>query len=223
MLILERRPQETAREYALRTIKENIIRLELPPGSQIGENELATQLKLSRTPVREALMELAKVKIVAIQPQKKGVVAPIDMKLVEEARFTRSVLECSVAELVCSMATEGQLLALDENVKLQQFYLENHMPNRLQEMDDSFHASLFAIAEKTLAHAMMQNMSIHFDRLRKMALYSVKELKIVQDHAQIVEAIRGRDPVEARRLMDFHLRRTHVDFEAIKAAYPNYF
>lgn len=223
MLILERRPQETAREYALRTIKENIIRLELPPGSQIGENELATQLKLSRTPVREALMELAKVKIVAIQPQKKGVVAPIDMKLVEEARFTRSVLECSVAELVCSMATEEQLLALDENVKLQQFYLENHMPNRLQEMDDSFHASLFAIAEKTLAHAMMQNMSIHFDRLRKMALYSVKELKIVQDHAQIVEAIRGRDPVEARRLMDFHLRRTHVDFEAIKAAYPNYF
>ncbi|MBD5133178.1 MAG: GntR family transcriptional regulator [Clostridiales bacterium] len=223
MLIFERRPQETAREYALRTIKENIVRLELPPGSQVGENELATQLGLSRTPVREALMELAKVKIVDIQPQKKGVVAPIDMKLVEEARFTRSVMECSVVELVCSMATEEQLLALDENVKLQQFYLENHMPDRLQEMDDRFHASLFAIAEKALTHTMMQNMAIHFDRLREMSLYSVKELKIVQDHAQIVEAVRKGDPAEARRLMDFHLRRTHVDLEAIKAAYPQYF
>lgn len=55
MLTFERLPQETAREHALRTIKENIIRLELPPGSRIGEVELADKLGLTRMPVREAL------------------------------------------------------------------------------------------------------------------------------------------------------------------------
>ena len=78
MKLLERLPRESGGDYALRTIKENIINLELPPGSQISENELATEMGLSRTPVREALIELSKVKIVDIQPQKKSTIPLID-------------------------------------------------------------------------------------------------------------------------------------------------
>jgi len=62
--ISERLPRESSRDYALRIIKDNIISLRLEPGSQISENELATEMGLSRTPVREALIELAKVKII---------------------------------------------------------------------------------------------------------------------------------------------------------------
>ena len=140
MLTFERLPQETAREHALRTIKENIIRLELPPGSRVGEIELADKLGLTRMPVREALMELSRIKVVDIQPQRKGVVALIDLTLVEDVQFTRRVLECSVAELACSMATEEHLQGLEENVKYQQFSLENQMPDRLIEACGSFHA-----------------------------------------------------------------------------------
>lgn len=223
MLILERLPLETARDHALRVIKENIIRLELPPGSQISENELASQLHLSRTPVREALMELAKVKVVDIQPQKRTAVPLIDLKLVEQSRFTRDVLECAVVEEACSMITEEALKALDDNVKLQQFYLQNGSPRLLMELDDKFHKDLFIIAEKDLAYNLMQNMSIHFDRVRRMGLDSVKDMKIVQDHADIVEAIRNRDPAEAHRRMDIHLNRVHVDINSIRAAFPQYF
>ena len=51
---------ETARDYALRVLKGNIISLDLKPGTAISENELATELGISRTPVREAVIELAK-------------------------------------------------------------------------------------------------------------------------------------------------------------------
>ena len=54
MHISERLPRESSRDYALRIIKDNIISLRLEPGSQISENELATEMGLSRTPVREA-------------------------------------------------------------------------------------------------------------------------------------------------------------------------
>ena len=66
MKLLERLPRETGRDYALRTIKDNIIKLELAPGSPVSENELAAELQLSRTPVREALIELSKVKVIEI-------------------------------------------------------------------------------------------------------------------------------------------------------------
>ena len=84
MKVTERYPRETGRDYALRIIKDNIIRLELPPGALISENELAAELGLSRTPVREALIELSKVSVIEIQPQKKSVVALIDYDLIED-------------------------------------------------------------------------------------------------------------------------------------------
>ena len=122
MLILERFARESGRDYALRTLKENIIRAELEPGAYISENELAAQLGLSRTPVREALIELSRCKAVEISPQKRSQVAYIDEALVEEARFARKVLEPAVAAQVCATATEEDLLRLDENVKLQEFF-----------------------------------------------------------------------------------------------------
>ena len=96
MQLLERLPRETGRDYALRTIKDNIVKLQLAPGSQISENELAAELQLSRTPVREALIELSKVKIVEVYPQKRSMVSLIDYELVAAARFMRYILECAV-------------------------------------------------------------------------------------------------------------------------------
>ena len=70
MKVLDRLSAENARTYALRVLQYNIINLELVPGSTVSENELSAILNLSRTPVREALIELSKVGLVEIQPQR---------------------------------------------------------------------------------------------------------------------------------------------------------
>lgn len=223
MRILERLPREIGRDHALRNIKENIISLDLAPGSQISENELAAAMGLSRTPVREALIELSRVKIVEIFPQKKSTVSLIDYELVEESRFMRGLLECAVAELACGMAQAEDLERLNSNVRLQRFYLNDHRSDQLMDLDDEFHKILFEIAKKPQVFGLMKNISIHFDRVRRMALDSVKDLKIVQDHQDIAEAIGRRDPKTARAVMEAHLDRYKVDSAAIKAAYPQYF
>ena len=69
----------------------------------------------------------------------------------------------------------------------------------------------------------MSNISIHFDRVRSMALSSVKNLKIVQDHENIVSAIARRDAAQARDLMEQHLSRYKIDAAAIREKYPQYF
>ena len=84
MQVSPRDPRESGRDYALRVIKDNILALELEPGSMVSENELAAHLGLSRTPVREALMALAKVRLVDVYPQRGSAVALVDYELVEE-------------------------------------------------------------------------------------------------------------------------------------------
>lgn len=125
MHVTERLPKETAREYALRVLKENIISLELAPGSMVSENELSSELGLSRTPVREALIDLSKTQIVDVLPQRGSRISLIDYNYVEESRFLRSVLESAVVELICESEIPMDLTNLEHNLKLQQFYLEN--------------------------------------------------------------------------------------------------
>ena len=223
MKLLERLPRETGRDYALRNIKENIVNLELAPGSQISENELAAEMGLSRTPVREALIELSRVRIIEIHPQKKSTVPLIDYELVEESRFMRSLLECAVVELDCEMAQPVDLERLSANVRLQNFYLDNYYTNELMTLDNQFHGILFEIARKSQIFALIQNISIHFDRVRSMALSTVKNTKIVQDHEDILQAIGRKDPRAARELMEIHLSRYKIDAADIRAAYPQYF
>lgn len=223
MRILERLPRESGRDYALRTIKENIIHAELEPGAYISENELAAELGLSRTPVREALIELARAKAVEIAPQKRSMVAMIDYSLVEEARFTRNVLECAVVALCCTMATEEDLFHLSENVKLQEFYMKNGQYDAIMELDDQFHELLFRIAQKPQVFYLVQNMAIHFDRVRSIALNGIHDLEIVADHRKILEAIRCRDAKLAQSLMEVHLNRCKIDALAIRERYPQYF
>lgn len=223
MQILERLPRETGRDYALRTLKENIVSLDLEPGSQISESELAAEMNLSRTPVREALIELSKVKIIEIYPQRKSVVSLIDADLVEESRFMRSLLECEVVQLDCRMARPSDLKRLEENVRLQKFYLDNYYPEHLLKLDNEFHGILFDIARKSQIFILMQSISIHFDRVRSLALAAVKSQKIVEDHEALIRIIAQGEEEQARERMQKHLNRYKIDVPELREAYPQYF
>ena len=174
--------------------------LDLLPGSMLSENEIASCLNLSRTPVREAFIELSKVKIVEIYPQKGSVVSLIDYNMVEEARFMRYVLESAVVELVCQKITPDWIRKLEEN-----------------------HQMLFEIAEKTQVFVLMESISIHYDRVRSLALKAIKDIKTVDDHRMILKAVSEGNAEEAKRLMEKHLNRYKVDRETMESAYPQYF
>lgn len=223
MKIPERLPRETGRDYALRVIKENIINLDLAPGSLVSENELSAMLGISRTPIREALIELSKVKIVEIYPQKGSAVSLIDYDIIEEARFMRNLLECAVVEMVCDMATPQDIVMLKSNLEMQSFCISSSFGDMMQ-LDNDYHRMLFTIARKEQVFALMNNISIHFDRVRRMALRSVKPDKIVEDHINILNAIVEKAPEKAHKLMELHLSRYKIDESIIRKDYdPAFF
>lgn len=223
MVAIDKLPTETAREYAMRAIRENIISLDLAPGTGISENEIAGFLGISRTPVRESIQELSKASIIEIYPQRGSYVSLIDSQYVEEAVFLRRVLDTAVIEAACDMATEADIEKLEENVALQEFYLQNLSTEKIYMLDNEFHKMIYTAAKKETIHAMRSTIMIHFDRVRSLSMMTVKDTKIVNDHRMMLEAIKSKDKELAKQLVEKHLNRYRIDEAEIIEKHPEYF
>lgn len=216
-------PRESARNYALRILKENIVSLELPPGSQISENELSAALSVSRTPIREALSELEKVKLVEIIPQKKTSIALIDYDLVEEASFLRATLETAVIGQVCEMRTEQDLMRFEQNLAMQHIAFRANELEEVMKKDNEFHRFFFEITRKPEIWQLMQNLQVHFDRVRNLSLTTIADEVIITEHEAIFDSIKKRDAAHAKAQLSAHLARYRVDATIIQKSYPQYF
>lgn len=224
MIITPKKNGETAREYVVRILKDNIVSLDLVPGCELSVYELSEKLGVSRTPCREALLELSKTGIINIYPQKGSVVSYVDFELANEARFLRLAIERAVAEEVGTYATEADFESLEKNIKLQEYMLENDERSRFLKLDDEFHYMLFQISYKERIYFVKEALSIHFDRIRNMKMFSEKPQKTLEQHKKILEALRSRDRHNIRVAMDEHLYRyTEQEIKEIKEKYPNYF
>lgn len=223
MKINKRLSGETAKMYALRVISENIINVQLIPGSLVSENELANALGISRTPVREALQELQKSQLIEVIPQRGSFIAKVSFDIIEETVFLRRVLESAIVEELCDQITEQQILILEENIQLQEYYLSKGMLEKIFELDNKLHFELFCMCHKERIYQLMASMMGHFDRIRTLSLYSIKEIRIVEDHKAIVHAIKAHDKQLAKDLIVTHLLRYKVDKEEVMKKYPEYF
>ncbi len=226
MELSKRLPNETARTYATRVLEHHIISLELEPGTILSENELATYLGLSRTPVREALIDLSKVGIVEILPQKGSRISYINYDYIEEARFIRHMLEKGIVEILCDQGlSEEQITFLSENIQLQEFYLNNPSKDRQFFLDNQFHEKLFTFANRERSYRLIKRFNIHFDRVRHLSNTSstLHDSQIVADHKQLLAYILASDKANACALVTAHLSRYTVDAGFIKATFKHYF
>jgi DNA-binding GntR family transcriptional regulator len=111
-LSLERRPSLADRVSAWLT--ERIIDGTLAPGQQVSENELAAELGLSRSPVREALRDLARDHIVEVLPQRGTFISQLSASDINEIHSARASIEGEWIAMTIEHLTEGDLARLEE-------------------------------------------------------------------------------------------------------------
>jgi len=224
MQITKRFSNETAREYAYRMLHDNIVSLELPPGSTASVYELSEQLGISRTPVREALLELNKSGIVEVYPQKGNVVSYIDFDLAEEARFLRLAIERAILEKVCEEITEEDFRELEFNLQVQEIAIKNAQADKMLEQDNAFHLMFFRIARMETLFYIKDTLYIHFDRIRQLSLNAISNDRIVSEHRAILEALKQKDKTKIRAAIDMHLGGcSKEEQEFMQNMYPQYF
>ncbi|MCM3634663.1 GntR family transcriptional regulator [Paenibacillus camelliae] len=206
------------------SLKQQIISLEILPGTALSENEMAVQFKVSRTPIRESFVRLAQEGLVQVLPQRGTLVSLIDSSLVEEARFMRSQLECAIVELACQSFPEASLKQLEQNVLLQKECLSREDVDQIFTLDQQYHALLFTGTSKIHTWNTMSLLTAHLDRSRKLRLLDNHDWKlIVEQHEQLIAAIKAQDNEKAVAIMKQHLNRGIDDLAMLNEKYPHYF
>lgn len=223
MKILPRHTHENARAYAVRVLLHNIIHLELLPGSAVSENELSEAFSLSRTPVREALIELNRIHLVEILPQRGSYITKIDYELVEESRFMRLAVENAVLNLACQGISESYTDALSQNLLSQKNAQNQKKHDCFLDLDNEFHKIIFESVNKTWSYQIVREQMVHFDRLRTLSTKSDIGKYTLRDHEDIFYAINRQDSEMAQMLMTRHLTRYQTEKNELLTRYPEYF
>lgn len=224
MEVLEKLSGESMREYIIRVLKYNIIQFNLKPGQNISETEIAAQLGVSRTPVREAFIALSHESLLEVYPQKGTYISLIDLSLVEEARFLRLTVEKAIVRMACDLITPQYIEQLEENLHHQDFYLSSSNSPKLLELDNQFHRILFKTCKKERIFLLIESVNTHFNRIRMLRLTaSFKVDKIIAEHRELLSAIKEKDPEKLEKMIEIHLTGFKIEHGLLQEQYPNYF
>jgi len=224
--MLLKKDANTRRQYVYKYLYENIIDLTYKPGTSLSENEIAVQLGVSRTPVREALIQLSKEDLVEIIPQIGTFVSLIDPNLVEESRFMRETLEIGVIKLAAEKITEKTLLKLDNSIKMQQIVIGDSDYKEFLHQDDAFHQLIFQSLDKERTWQTIDQMNAQFKRVRTLRLLTTGRSRwedILHEHEKIVLCLKNKDVLLAQSTMKDHLTKGIVHMDELKELHPDYF
>jgi DNA-binding GntR family transcriptional regulator len=201
-------------DRAYYAIREWIVTLDLAPGSVVNERELMGRLGLGRTPVREALRDLAREQLVDVFPRRGMFVSGVDVGDIAGLSEVRLVLETEAARLAAERRNETDLeetaTLLDELARLS----GAHGERRLIDLDERIHRHVARCAHNPFLEATLEQYYVLALRIWFLALERVALGAAIEEHHAILEAIRDGDADRAADVMQAHV----VSFErAIRA------
>ncbi|MFE6738646.1 GntR family transcriptional regulator [Streptomyces tubercidicus] len=200
-----------------------IRELRLAPGATVSETELAEQLHVSRTPLREAIARLVNDGLVVVVPQVGTRVELISLHEVEEARFVRESLELSAFEAACRKP-ERDVRPLRRLLEDQELSRERNDFDAFFAADEALHAGIFALAGYPGAWQAVQRMKMQLDRLRRLSLPETSVLgRLIDEHTAIVDALEAGDLRAGRRHISHHARQALEQGPALLVKHPEYF
>lgn len=223
--ISEKKKYESIREYALRIMNKNLLNMNLAPGMALSEQEIANELEISRTPVREAFIRLAHDNLLDILPQKGTYVAKIDLGQVAESIFLRETMEHAIMQAACKTFSESSLQKLQSCLDLQELCVKRNDFPGFFEMDGTFHGVIFAACDKTRIWQMIEQMSLNYNRVRMLNLVNgyYEMPKLFGQHEDIFTAIEQSDWEKGEKVIGEHINKVLKDTEDLKEKYPLYF
>jgi DNA-binding GntR family transcriptional regulator len=196
------------RDQTYNILKNMIILREIEPGKKINEEQIARQLNVSRTPIREALCRLENEGIVKIFPRRGAFVSELTETTVREILLIREVLEGLVARLAAQNMDEKTIDQLHETLARVNPEIKNEpelIDYTRSEVD--FHALLLDACGNHMLRNMMAVVNAHLQIIRlRTVILPDRAQKTVKEHNRILKAIAKGDAIAAEDLMRKHVR-----------------
>ncbi len=204
-------------KIAYETLRNSILIGELKPGEVYNEMSLAKELGISRTPVREALLELASQGLVTFLPRKGVIVNHPSRKDVEELFELRKAIELAAIDKVARTKPARDLGPLEKSLEDQHKALKKGDYLAYMDADRLFHATLSHLANNRRMVAVLENIRDLIQLIGYQALITEgRGDQVLLEHQGVLEALKKGDPSGARRTLEAHLDQT---LKAVAKAY----
>jgi DNA-binding GntR family transcriptional regulator len=197
---------ESLSEAAYRILKDKIITLELPPASLVNEAKLMKQLKMGRTPIREAFQRLAMENLVVIMPRRGILVADLNITDLQKIFEVRLELEVHAARLAARRATPEQIAEMESLFADADSIIKRGDHRQLIQFDHQAHRLLAQAAQNEFLEESLERLYNHVLRLWYSSLHKVTRLReAVEEHRLITEAVKARNGEQAAEVMRGHI------------------
>jgi DNA-binding GntR family transcriptional regulator len=212
-------------DLAYQKMRRRILDNEWPPGARALEQELALELGMSRTPVREALIRLSNEGLVEVVPRHGVRVLPVSAADMDELYRVIGSLEATAAEMIAERKPKaGELKPLEDAARAMDAALKSDDLNAWAVADEHFHRTLVELAGNRLLAAIVYNF---WDRAHRARMFTqrlrAKPTHSTRDHLELVRALKRGDRQAAREIHLAHRERARLELTAILARYlpPN--
>lgn len=204
-------------ELAYQEIRRRILDNVWSPGYQALEQEIALQLGMSRTPVHEALMRLAKEGLVEVAPRRGMRVLPVSPTDMKEIYEVLTALESMAAEILAARGpTDAELQPLIEATEAMERALQADDLDAWARADESFHEKLVQMAGNRL---LRESVMSYWDRAHRARMFTLrlrpKPVNSTQEHMALVARLRQGDAAGAAAVNRGHRERASRELLAI--------
>jgi DNA-binding GntR family transcriptional regulator len=197
---------ESLAKMAYEAIRKSILSGQWKIGELYNEKAIAADLGISRTPVREALLELAAQELILFLPRRGLMVNRFTRRDVDEIFEMRKAIELAAVEKVTLAAPPFDLFEIEEALLKQRKATKEKDYLAFMEADRIFHTSFSELTNNRRLIAVLENLRdmMHVMGVKALALEG-RALQVIEEHQAIFEAVRRGNCEEARRAMAYHL------------------
>lgn len=218
--MIRRRPSRVEKRFRSLTrliaeeLKDAILAGKLAPGERLSEERLASSLKVSRVPLREALRRLEAEGYVTFLSNSEVSVSKPTLESVQDHYSIASVLEGLAARLAVERAQPEEISRLREiHQLLREAYQERDL-SRYYEVNSNFHRFIAEMARNERLYRLIDQMRQEIQKTRLLSLHLPQRLDYsMREHDQILDAFLKRNPELAETMVVKHLEN---QMEALK-------
>ncbi|MEM8731954.1 MAG: GntR family transcriptional regulator [Pseudomonadota bacterium] len=177
---------------------------------RLDERSLAEQLGISRTPLRDAIARLESDGLVQVVPRKGIYVRRKTLEEVLEMIIAWAALESMAARLAAEHATPAEFTSLRKIATKHSGHADSAEIAEYSEDNIKFHQRILEISKCALLKTMADGLFLHMHAVRLRAMGEADRMaRSIVDHAEIIEALEGRDPDLAALRVREHTMRLH--------------
>ncbi|EEI19671.1 GntR family transcriptional regulator [Lentilactobacillus hilgardii] len=216
---------DNMRSDAYNEIKHKIIHFDYSPGEKISEKTISSELKLGRTPVREAIIRIEREGLIKVIPQSGTYITRIDMSDVKNARFVRSCIEPRIMVDATVKMTSQVRNILEDNLNSQAKASASKDADTFFNLDQDFHHEFYKIILKNSVWQWLEINNTQLNRFQKLLLKekNFNWNRLLAQHRQILSAVLNQNIDDLIFLVNQHIHLTLLEKQRALDDYPDYF